>query len=121
MIAFLKVLLVRYLLARYVVGTAGSLLLALPVAAVLKTIGAPLLAILGVVAVPVVIVLLVIGLPLFAVLLLALGVVALVAAFVLMGVVALKVAVFVVLPVMCVVWLVRRVRRGADASPTPVY
>ena len=74
-----------------------GLVLAVPAMILLAVIGAPVLAILGVLALPVLIVLAIVGLPfilLFAVAAAVLGV------LVGLGVLAIKLAIFVVLPVM---------------------
>lgn len=81
-----------------------GLVLAVPAMILLAVIGAPVLAVLGVLALPVLIVLAIVGLPfilLFAVAAAVLGV------LVGLGVLAIKLAIFVVLPVMFVVWVFR--------------
>jgi hypothetical protein len=117
MLNIIKVLITQYAAARYIFGTAGSLALALPLAALLKGIGLPLLIILGIVALPVLIILLIVGLPVFAVLLCGALLLGLIAAVMVAGLVALKVAIFVVLPIVMVVWVVRRLRAsGRDSA-----
>ena len=97
-----------------------SLLAFLPIAFLLKTIGWPILIILGVLAIPVLFLLFLFGLPIFLVLMaggLVMGVLFAALAF---GVVALKVAVFIVLPA----WLLWRLfswmfrRREPRPKPT---
>lgn len=94
-----------------------------PIAFVLKFVGLPILAVLGVLALPVMFVLFIFGLPIFLVLLVA-GLIIGGLFFVLsIGLVALKIFIFVVLPI----WLLWtagsffwRMMRRAPAAETPV-
>ena len=104
----LKALALKLVTGRTVGGMFGLLaMLLVPVAAILKFIGLPLVAVLGVIGAPLFLVLGAIGLPMFfvmgigAALLLILGVV------LMLGVVAIK----IVLPIVLVVWFVRWLRR----------
>jgi hypothetical protein len=99
----------------------GGLSLLLPLALLLKTIGIPLLLILGVLALPLLFVLFLFGLPIFAVLLFG-GLIMGVLSFVLtIGVAAIKIGIFVVLPIWLmwklVCWIFRRGDSGPSAPP----
>jgi hypothetical protein len=111
--SLIKWLAMRVAIVRWVFKVLGMLAF-LPIAFLLKAVGLPLLIILGVLALPVLFLLFLFGLPIFLVLLaggLAMGVLF---AALSLGVVALKVAIFVVLPI----WLVWRLAswlfRGRD-------
>jgi len=103
----------------------GGLGLLLPIAFVLKMIGLPLLMVLGVLAIPVLILLFVFGLPIFLVLIVGSMLMGLLGFVLTIGVAALKIGLFVVLPI----WLVwalfgkvcsrRRWCRGKDEPPHP--
>lgn len=110
----LKVLLLRLFAARSFAGALALLAtFALPVAAILKVVGLPLLLVLGIVAVPIGLVLAVVGLPI----LLVVGAVALILALIgpllALGLLAIK----WVLPIVLIVWLVRWLFR--DKGPRP--
>ncbi len=117
--SLLKWLAMRLSIVRWIFKLLG-LAAFLPIAFLLKAIGLPLLIVLAVLALPVLFVLFLFGLPIFLVLLaggLAMGVLFAVLAF---GLVALKIAIFVVLPI----WLVYKVlswifrgRRGGVVQP----
>jgi hypothetical protein len=95
----LKWLVMRLAIVRWLFKILGALGVFLPLALLLKTIGLPVLIVLGVLALPILFVLFLFGLPFFLVLLvgsLALGVLFAALAF---GLLALKFAVFVVLPI----------------------
>ena len=77
----------------------GGLGLLLPIAILLKAIGLPLLAILSVVALPLLVLLFLFGLPIFLVLIVGGMVTGLLGAVLTLGVVALKIGLFVVVPV----------------------
>lgn len=102
----------------------GGLALLLPIAAILKVIGVPLMIVLSIVALPVMILLFLFGLPIFLVLAVG-GIIMALFSFVLMiGVAALKIFIFVVLPIWALAWIVRNVwgwtfGRGSDESPPP--
>jgi hypothetical protein len=124
--SLLKWLAMRLAIVRWIVKVLG-LVAFLPIAFLLKAIGLPVLMVLAVLALPVVFLLFLFGLPIFLVLLaggLAMGVLF---AALSLGVLALKVALFVVLPVWLtwklVTWLfrdrnggVRRDVSGPDPS-----
>ncbi len=92
----LRVAAIRWL---FKLGWLGALI---PVALLLKSIGLPLLGILAVVAIPVLILLFLFGLPIFLVLIAASAFMGLLGFALMIGVAALKFALFVVLPV----WLI---------------
>lgn len=83
-------------------GWLGALI---PIAMILKVIGLPLLAILSVVALPILALLLLFGLPIFLVLAVGGLFMGAIACLLLLSVVALKLAIFVVLPIW-LVWMV---------------
>ncbi len=82
----------------------GGLGLLLPIAFLLKTVGLPLLGVLGVLAVPVLILLFIFGLPIFLVLMVGGMLMALLGVALTVGIAALKLGLFVVLP-MWLVWM----------------
>ena len=94
---------------KFLFGTLAALVLLVPVGLLLLVVGIPVLIVVGLLAVPVVLALALLGLPILIV-----GVVLSVLVALLFGlaVAALKVAFFVVLPVLLVVWLVKRMRAG---------
>jgi hypothetical protein len=100
----------------------GGLGLLLPIALLLKTIGIPLLMILAVLAMPVLILLFLFGLPIFMVLAAGAAIMGLVGLLLTIGGAALKIGIFVVLPV----WLIWKMtsggfrwvfKRGGDCTP----
>ena len=109
-------LVVRLAAIRWAVKTFVGLGLLVPTVFVLKLIGLPILAVLGVIALPVMLVLFVLGLPIFLVLIVA-GVL-LAGLFLAMtaGLFAIKILVFVVLPVW-LVWLALTFFRRPSSSP----
>jgi hypothetical protein len=104
----------------------GGLALLLPLAALLKTIGLPVLLVLMVVGAPVLALLFLFGLPIFAVLAVGGLLIGRLAMALMLGMAALKFAIFVVLPVWLLwkvaCWAWRGVSRGdnggSDAPPT---
>ena len=98
----------------------GGLAFLLPIALLLKTIGLPLLAVLAVLALPILIILLLFGLPLFLVFIFASMLMGLIGMVLTIGVAAIKIGLFIVLPI----WLVWKLggkfsswvsnRRGGD-------
>lgn len=109
--SLLKWLAMRLAVVRWLVKILGMLAF-LPIAFLLKTIGLPILIVLAVLALPVLFLLFLFGLPIFLVLLaggLMMGVLFSALAF---GLVALKVAVFIVLPAWLLwrlfTWMLRR-------------
>jgi hypothetical protein len=102
--SILKWLAMRLAIVRWLFKILGGLGVFLPLALLLKAFGLPVLIVLGILAAPILFVLFLFGLPLFLVLLaggLALGILSAVLVF---GLLALKVAIFVVLPI----WLLWR-------------
>ena len=125
MIATITVLVVRLAAIRWAFKTIFGLGALLPIAMVLKVVGLPVMAVLGVLSVPVLIVLLLFGLPIFMVL--AVGGMLLAGLFALMsfGLAAIKVFIFVVLPII-LVWklagyLWRLARPATSAAPKTGY
>ena len=110
-------------LLKFLFVSAITLVFLIPAALVLAVVGLPIAAVLGVLALPVLIVLFIVGLPIFLVLLaggLAMGVLFAVLAF---GLVALKIAIFVVLPIWLVYktlsWIFRDRKGGVVHTDTP--
>lgn len=102
----------------------GGLGLLVPIAMLLKAIGLPLLAILSVVGLPILILLFLFGLPIFLVLIFGAIAMGLVGAVLTIGIVAIKIGLFVVLPL----WLIwklgsmvfgRVCKRGGTDPGTP--
>ena len=100
----------------------GGLAFLLPIALLLKTIGLPLLAVLAVLALPILIILLLFGLPLFLVLIFGSMLMGIIGVVLTIGVAALKIGLFIVLPI----WLVWKLgakigcwikKRGDSDSP----
>ena len=111
--SLLKWLVMRLAIVRWIFKILG-LVAFLPIAFLLKAIGLPLLIILSVLALPVFFVLFILGLPIFLVLLvggLAMGALFAALAF---GVMALKVALFIVLPAVLLWKLASWVFRGRN-------
>jgi hypothetical protein len=102
----------------------GGLALLLPLAAVLKAIGLPVLLVLLVVGAPIIILLFLFGLPIFAVLAVGGVLIGLVAMLLVLGLAALKFAIFVVLPIWlmwklaCWAWRGLSRRGPGDTPPT---
>jgi hypothetical protein len=94
-------LVLRIVAARWLFKLSGLALL-LPIAMLLKTIGLPLLGVLGVLAFPILILLFVFGLPIFLVLVVGGLLIGMLGIALTMGLVAIKIGLFIVLPV----WLV---------------
>jgi len=116
--ALLKWLAMRLAIVRWIFKILG-LVAFLPIAFLLKAIGLPLLIVLAVLALPVLFLLFLFGLPLFLVLLvggLAMGALFAALAF---GVFALKVAIFVVLPVWLLWQLASWIFRGRARRDVP--
>lgn len=101
----------------------GGLAFLLPLALLLKTIGLPLLMVLGVLAVPVLIILLLFGLPIFLVLIFGSMLMGLIGMVLTIGVAAVKIGLFVVLPIWLLWTLIGKMRRGkkngGDDSASP--
>lgn len=90
-----------------------ALLALIPVAILLVTIGLPVIAVIAVLCAPVLLVLFIVGLPIlivFAVVVGLLGAVfGVVMAFLALGMVALKIALIVLVPLLILAWVARRV------------
>lgn len=87
----------------------GGLALLLPIAAILKIVGVPLLIVLSIVALPLIVLLFLFGLPVFAVVGVGGIVIGLFAFLLMVAVFALKIFIFVVLPVCLFVWLAKKI------------
>ena len=105
--AFIKVLMVKWVMFRYLFGTLGGLLALAPIAWLLKVIGIPLLIVLLIIGLPLIILLAAIGLPIAAVLAIGAMILALLGMMLSVGVVVVKIAIFVVLPIL-LVWTIFR-------------
>jgi hypothetical protein len=109
-------LVLRIVAARWLFKLSGLALL-LPIAMLLKTIGLPLLGVLGVLAFPILILLFVFGLPIFLVFVVGGLLISMLGIALTMGLVAIKIGLFIVLPV----WLVFKLfstigRRGGGTN-----
>lgn len=114
----LKALALRWLLRQTVGGLFSFLLVvALPLAGMLKVVGLPILIVLGIIALPLIMVLAVIGLPILLVVGAVSAVTAVVGGLLAAGVALLKVALPVVLVVALAVWLFRKVRKPRPDVP----
>ncbi|HKW46651.1 MAG TPA: hypothetical protein VJN70_04370 [Gemmatimonadaceae bacterium] len=116
--AILKWLAMRLAIVRWIFKILGFLTF-LPIAFLLKAVGLPILIVLAVLALPIFLLLFLFGLPIFVVFAvgaLAMGVLFAALAF---GVFALKIAIFVVLPVWLLWRLVTWMFRGRDRRETP--
>lgn len=110
----LKALALRLVTGRTVGGMFGLLtVLLVPVAAILKFIGLPLLAVLGLIGAPLFLVLGAIGLPALFVIGIGAALIVLLGVLLMLGVVAVK----IVLPIVLVVWFVRWLRRPHPPAP----
>jgi hypothetical protein len=122
-LSILKWLVTRLAAVGWIIKILGSLGLLIPLAFLFKVIGLPLLAILGVLAVPVLFMLLIFGLPIFLVLIVGGGVLGLLFTVLSVGMLALKFAIFVVLPVYVVFkllsWIFGRRRGTGGKGPSP--
>jgi hypothetical protein len=124
MLAFIARLVAQIAMIRWLFKL-GGLALLLPIAALLKAIGLPILLVLLVVGAPIIILLFLFGLPIFAVMAVGGVLIGFVAMLLMLGVAALKFAIFVVLPiwlmykVACWLWRGTFGRRGRDDTPPP--
>ena len=107
MLAFIKMLLVKWVMLRYLFGALGGLLALWPVAFLLKVIGIPLLIVLAIIGVPLIILLAAIGLPVLAVMAVGGMIIGLLGLLLSVGMVVVKIGLFVVLPLMLIWWLYR--------------
>ena len=114
MLALIRWIVVRFAAVGWASKWLGSVAVLVPVAFLLKFIGLPLLGIMGVVAAPVLLLLFLFGLPIIFVLGGGAILMSLVFAALTIGIFALKIVIFVVLPVYIVFklvrWLFRRAR-----------
>lgn len=112
-------LVLRLVAARWLFKLSGLALL-IPIAMLLKTIGLPLLGVLSVLALPVLILLFVFGLPIFLVLVVGGLFMGLVGVVLTIGLAAIKIGVFIVLPVW-LVWMLfsKLFRRGGGTNGGP--
>jgi hypothetical protein len=116
-------LVVRLAAIRWAIKSFVGLGLLVPIAFLLKVVGLPILAVLGVLAMPVLFVLFLFGLPVFLVLMVGGFLLGLVGTMLSVGLAALKIFVFVVLPVwlvwklVCLVWRMFRPRSAPDEVP----
>jgi hypothetical protein len=114
MIGTITALVVRLAAIRWAIKTLVGVGVLVPVAMILKVVGLPILAVLSVLALPVLFVLFLFGLPIFVVLIV--GAVLLAGVFFLLtlGMFALKIFLFVVLPIWLIWkvagWLMRLIR-----------
>jgi hypothetical protein len=109
-------LVLRLAAVRWLLKGFGGLAVLLPLALLLKGIGLPLLMVVGVLAVPVLFVLFLFGLPIFLVLMVGGALMGLVAFVVTVGIAALKIGLFVVLPAYLLWKLVSKLFRWACRS-----
>src|SRR4051794_2000478 len=105
MIATITALVVRLAAIRWAIKTLVGVGVLIPFAMILKVVGLPILAVLGVLAMPVLFVLFLFGLPIFLVLIVGAMLLAGVFFLLTLGMVALKIFLFVVLPI----WLIWKV------------
>jgi hypothetical protein len=105
MIGTITALVVRLAAIRWAFKTLLGLGVLVPVAFILKVVGLPILAVLGVLALPVLFVLFLFGLPVFLVLIVGAMLMAGLFFMLTIGMVALKIFLFVVLPI----WLIWKV------------
>jgi len=103
----------------------GGLGFLIPIALLLKTIGLPVLMVLAVLALPILLLLFLFGLPIFLVLLAGGAIMGLVGMVLTIGIVALKIGIFIVLPIWLCVKVVKWIscgfkkRRGdSDTGPS---
>ncbi|HEY4133309.1 MAG TPA: hypothetical protein VGM50_22010 [Gemmatimonadaceae bacterium] len=123
MLAFITKLVAQIAMIRWLFKL-GGLVLLLPIAAMLKAIGLPVLIVLLVIGAPILILLFLFGLPIFAVLAVGSLLIGFVAMLLMLGVAALKFALFVVLPIWliwklgCWAWRGMSRRDGGDTPPS---
>ena len=105
MIATITALVVRLAAIRWAIKTLVGVGVLVPVAFILKVVGLPVLAVLSVLALPVLFVLFLFGLPIFLVMIVGAVLLAGVFFMLTLGMLALKVFLFVILPI----WLIWKV------------
>lgn len=119
--ALLKYLITRIALLRWILGSAGSLGVLIPILLVLKAIGLPVLIVLAIVAIPILLVLLVIGLPIFLVLICGAILMGIAWAVLTVGAVVIKPILIIGLPMMVMGyflwWLFSGRKRGSGEKP----
>jgi hypothetical protein len=100
----------------------GGLAFLIPVVMLLKAIGLPLLGVLSIIAIPLLFLLFLFGLPIFLVFLAGGAIMGILSLVVTLGIAALKIAIFVVLPIWLTFklfsWLFRRGGNGGSSSDT---
>ena len=112
----LKALALKLITGRTVGGVFGLLtMLLVPVAAMLKFIGLPLLMVLGLLGAPIFLILSTIGLPVMLVLGIGGALIVVMGLFLTLGILAIK----IVLPIVLIVWFVRWLRRSGSAGVAP--
>src|SRR5689334_15320314 len=98
----------------------GGLAFLIPIVMLLKAIGLPLLAVLSIIAIPLLILLFLFGLPIFLVFLAGGAIMGMLSLVVTIGVAALKIGIFVVLPIWLTFklfsWIFRRGKNGGSSS-----
>jgi hypothetical protein len=118
--SLLQWFIVRVAAARWIFKLIGGFAFLVPLLVLLKTIGLPILGILSIVALPVLFMLFIFGLPIFLVLLVGGGLMTFLFFALTLGLIAVKVALFVVLPIWVVwklcTWIFRRGRKGDEPS-----
>jgi hypothetical protein len=111
-------LVLRIVAVRWLFKLSGLAVL-LPIALMLKTIGLPILGVLAVLAVPVLVLLFLFGLPIFMVLLVGGMLMGLLSVVLVVGVAALKIGLFIVLPIWLIWTLGSKIfRRRGDSGTT---
>jgi hypothetical protein len=122
MLAAITALVVRLAAIRWAFKTILGLGVLVPVAAILKVVGLPILAVLGVLATPVLFVLFLFGLPVFMVLIVGALLLAGLFFMLTLGMFALKIFLFVVLPIWLIWkiagWLFRLIRPRQETVAT---
>lgn len=111
MFAMIKWLVIRLAAVRWILKAIGGFAFFLPLAFLLKVVGLPIVGVLSVLALPIFFMLFLFGLPIFLVLIGGGLAMAMIFAVLTIGIVALKVFIFVVLPVWLVWKLLRMVFR----------
>ena len=114
--AAIRWLVLRVVAARWLFKL-GGLAFLVPLALLLKTIGLPILGVLGVLAFPILVLLFLFGLPIFLVLLFGSLFIGMLGMVLTLGLAAIKIGLFIVLPAWLVWTLFTKVfRRGGDSN-----
>jgi hypothetical protein len=107
-----------FALLRFLFLAAIGLIVLIPLGIVLAAVGLPIAAVLGLLALPVLLVLFLVGLPILIIVSVALGLIGatfgILMAFLSVGVVAIKIAFIVLVPLLVLGWIVRRVASPRD-------